>query len=560
MVEAEGSKVRDFSDLAYVTNRIVEGFQNYLLSGDPKDLKFATERVTQLRRHLEKELGRKYEKTIPLGLLDSAGPGFSVAPQEVIQAASTILPDANLPGFIRLSPETAQFTANTFWALYAQQKRVPNGITEITNPTLESLVKHLYVPTPEPIGGMPVVGPIPGDETFSYQFLPGNDQTPTTFQLAGTPGNGAVSYILLPWVQGSTLQQLLPELNAFANTSSAGKEFKNTLIRVAARMTGVFHAAPPPGMAMPQNPDRFLHDYYRTTLLASLTGANELLRGIELTEDQLGRLEKFIDALVETIPITNGKFGNVGRYFDAVPNNFIIEGGPNGGHMPAFIRSRRGDHTDEDTLYGKIRRIDFSHVAKRQWAVFEEDVADITENTHIKAQGEERARIHAYATLTRMAIQAYLEGDVRRAAELADGYRAVAQGEKPQSVRAKQWRDYTDTFRKTVVAMPFFRKDRLGYLKIAYAAKAFALQEATGRDYRQERDDNLDDAGDYFQRSAAELPRVSRELGLEKSLVGIEGLPVMNDILHALANAARTHSINEGRMLEVGRRMLDTYA
>lgn len=516
-------------------------FTNYKLHselGDSTYLDKASELAQELDNLLA-ELGRSRAKTIPVGLYHSAGSGFTVGLNEIAAVIAKVDPSTPLYGYSKLAPETARFSAETFQYLYKQRQIVEKQIfkQEVSkHPALEALVRHAFIPIPNPIDeSTPVVGPIKLNDDAAALYL--------------------------TWVRGPTLHDQLSGLGELAKSEGeVGEQFRDARLWTVSQMTGIWQALPPL-LSMnltesPQNLEQTLRDYYTTMLVGSLEGYATLLAGIQLTDVQKGKLEKTVAHIISQLPMSPE---NMGRYFDAALRNFIDEvGNLEGTHLDAFRLAVKNDRIDMSLLWNLTRRIDFSHVARRPYGVFEEDSSHITENWLVNATEQERQRYQAAIALSRKALTAFQAQDLDTAVDIAEAVEDVRTGKvKPEDV--SHWTAYRQRHNATIEVMPWVRKVRQGYLALVYGSKAVYNQETLGEDLSGVLKELLMEAEAYASRSLGELQRVISLFGIRRGSELHEGMTIIGGVLAAAQEQAKSGNINAPNMMERGKLLLTTY-
>jgi len=497
---------------------------------DSTSLSKAEEAARQLDDNLGKE--RHGVKTQPVvGLYHSAGAGFRGATAEM--ASMLAIP---MYGYTTLAKETAQFAADTIQHLHERRilvtdQKLPSEAEK--NPSLATLIRKSYIPLPNPIDeNMPCVGPIKLDERVYSLFS--------------------------TWVKGPLLNDQLPDLNRFARKDpDLGARFKDRRLWIAAQMTAVWQAYPPQHLAknkMPRDIAYQLKGNYTDTIAQSLIHTAEVL-GISLTETEREKLAKTAAAVVEPMPIDSG---NIGPYFDAALRNFIDEVGDPKGVLKAFELTVKDGSINESLLYDLTRRIDFSHVAKRPFSLYEEDASHITENWLARLSKAERTRYQAEITLIRQSFALFDSGKISRAAEIAESLDALKNGTAtPTDIDA--WKAYYDTYSKTIETMPWIRKVRQGELALAYASKAIRNQEVFGDDLSGDIRQRMAEARVYFLRSKQELPVILDVVDLKPSNVAYEGIPILESLLDNAMYRTRKGEFDKEKMLANGEAMLARY-
>jgi hypothetical protein len=515
---------------------IVSDFRLWRMTGQNRFLN----RASETTRTLDSILGNSGGGVIPIGIYSSGGHGFNVPPSEDVRAVQGYFPEAPLSGYFKLRPETAESAANAFWRLYylsqeALNFRVPPEMKK--NPNLEMFLRQAYVPTPDPIGGMPIIGPIPISDDVSVLFL--------------------------SWVKGPTIHSQLEqfaELKSEQGAVMAGK-FKDATLWTAARMVGVWQGTPQEDLGLDLEASvEGIRDYYVKNLQETLVNYSNRLAVKPLKTKELKEVGKVTKAIGEKLTIDPG---NIVPYFDAALRNFIFNVGViEGGITDVYDRTVRGRNVDYSRLWEETVRIDLSHIAKRPYALAEEDRAHITINWLAGLSQRDTTRLDAATVLTRTGIDAYHRGNTRKATEMAETLFAL-QNEKTTNPREiKEWVDYWDHYRTTITAMPWLRRLRQGSLALDYASKAVADQ-AAGSD-----DSSLSgvvadliggEAASYISSASSGFHDVINRLGLQKVPDLQRGIGIISNHLEEVAESARNKGINEEGMVVAGNKLLGSY-
>lgn len=510
-------------------------FNNYRLSTllpDPKYLAEATA-ATQEFDKLLKEQRRRLGTTTPIGLYSSIGQGFNVVPSERGLEERSIPPYTALYGYVLLTNDTAKETANAFWRLHQMREATEKAIfpEEVKNhPSLENLLRLNYVPIPDAISQMPVIGPIGLGQEYDNK----------------------VSALFLSWVRGPTLHDILPQLKDLEQKyANQGRDFRDMSLWTAFQMIGVGQASshPPAGEATPSNIGERLRGDYEQMLHSSVVGSAELL-GLNVraeTDEEIAITSKTLAGMLEI----DGK--NIRHYFDAAARNFVVAVGETDDPVDSFYnKAVVGRQVDMGRLWDTTRRVDFSHVAKRPYALDVEDTSHLIINWQSGIGEGEEVRYVAAAVLTREAIEDYNRGEVQQAAKLAEDLETLRNTQVMTGEARAVWVAYYNAHRHTIEAMPFIRTVRQANLALQYAAKAVANENP---------DTAIEtikgEAASYFAAAASRLTLLKETLGSRN--VGKEGIQRVLDLLVREADQAQSGRISETKMRELGTALLNQY-
>lgn len=509
-------------------------FDKYRMSTRWQDPKYIAEATaaTQEFDKLLKEQRTRLGTTTPIGLYSSIGQGFNVVPSSQDQEERRVPPYTALYGYVLLTNDTAKATANAFWRLQQMREaterlRFPEEVKN--HPSLENLLRRNYIPIPDAIVQMPVIGPIG----------------------LGHGYDNKVSALFLSWIRGLTLHDLLPQLrNLEQKYGNQGKEFRDMAIWTPFQMIGVWQASSSVvgNETVRTGIHEMLRGQYEQMLQSPLESA-ELL-GLNITAQDKEGIAKTNRTLANLLEIDDR---NVRPYFDAAARNFVVATGDADDPADSFYnKAVVGRSVDMGRLWDITRRVDFSHVAKRPYAIDAEDMSHLIINWQSGIGEREEVRYVPVAVLTRAAIEAYNEGEVQQAAKLAEDLETLRTTHVMAGEARAVWVAYHDAHRHTIEAMPFIRTVRQAHLALHYAAKAIANEspDAAIETIKGE-------AASYFTAAASRLTHLQETLGSRN--VVMEGIPQMLDLLLREADQAQSGSVSELKMKELGTALLNQY-
>lgn len=521
----------DYTRYRQLVADIFTEWTEWKLTGDQKYLNSVT------RKAKEVDKTNLLLKTIPIGFSESAGLGFGTPPSYVIEEFVRWFPRAELYGHIKLPHAAAKFSAASYEhcnnLLLTSQSRKP----DLEHPDLDDLIRHAYIPTPNLINGMPVIGPIPISKNISAHFL--------------------------SWVKGPVLHHQLASTKNEKEVLGLISELQRQQLWAVSQMTGIWQAYPyPSGLSPPANLEEIVKDHYSETAVGSL---NQYISfaGLSLSPKRIDLLENIMKKITSKLIINpNPINGNVGRYFDSALRNFVSEvGNVNATAEDVLNRVLKNGAIDYYSLFDATRRIDFGSVG-RLWSLYDEDVAHITENCNVSASEEQKTQYHAAVTLTRLALLHYKAFEQRqdteslkKAIDLAKFIGSVRGGSSSPN-EIPEYADYCTTYDPNMEIVPWLRKFRQGVLALVYMSKLYAYEVETKVAAKQE-DLNVlcTEVQHYLSRAIDDFPLVYN-VALSQETSEIDDIQnLLNEVLHNV----KAGKFSKEHMLKIGKEYLDAF-
>jgi len=440
---------------------------------------------------------------------------------------------------MKQSPETSAFSAAAYehnHELLLKAQSI-NPDTRTRNPGLDNLLRHAYIPTPNLIHGMPVIGPIPLSKEESVHFL--------------------------SWVKGPLLHDQLSSVrkNGLAKLTTG---LHHNQLWVVSQMTGIWQAHPhiPENAPPPEDLEEFVKIHYVNIGSESIS-EYACFVDLPVSKQDLERAQTVVKGIVSNLRVSADPLnGNIGRYFDAALRNFITElGDVNATSDDILNRVVKDGIIDYYGLWDMTRRIDFSH-ADRLWCIYDEDIAHITENCHVKVPQKQKTKYQAATMLTRLALKHYDayekgQGDKHRhqAIDIAGKLQDLRTKEEVKPSDIKEFETYRRDYAPTNQIIPWLRKLRQGVLALVYLAKTYAHEEQIGIPTDQAiREGLASEAHHCVSRVIAELPSVINAAGIKRG----ENVTALKELLEGVRERIDSRTFSESYMMEKGQHYLNT--